>query len=117
VADVTVGLADAIAALREELLAAMAEGKDAAMRSGWRRLMMVRMSEQPPGLGSIALTVITRTPQETRHEAAWAQMQDELAALSSDSKHLMAENAGHYVHLDEPDLVVKAIQDLVRRTC
>ncbi len=42
-------------------------------------------------------------------------MQEELAALSSDSVRIYAERAGHYVHLDEPDLVVQAISDLVRR--
>ena len=38
-------------------------------------------------------------------------MQDELAALSSDSVHMTAVNAGHNVHLDEPLLVVQAIRD------
>ncbi len=42
-ADVTVGLADAIAALREELLSAISEGKDAAMRF---RLAPVELSLQ-----------------------------------------------------------------------
>lgn len=42
-ADTTVGLADAIAALRKELLAAMGEGKDAAMRF---RLAPVELSLQ-----------------------------------------------------------------------
>jgi pimeloyl-ACP methyl ester carboxylesterase len=30
--------------------------------------------------------------------------------------HVHAETAGHYMHLDDPDLVVKAIRDLVRRS-
>lgn len=42
-------------------------------------------------------------------------MQDELAALSSDSVHMTAVKAGHNVHLDEPLLVVQAIRDLVER--
>lgn len=45
-------------------------------------------------------------------------MQDELAALSSDSVHMTAVNAGHNVHnvhLDEPLLVIQAIRDLVER--
>jgi len=42
-ADAAVGLADAIAALRKELLAAVAEGKDAAMRF---RLAPVELSMQ-----------------------------------------------------------------------
>lgn len=42
-ADATIGLADAIAALRKELLAAMVEGQDAAMRF---RLAPVELSLQ-----------------------------------------------------------------------
>jgi pimeloyl-ACP methyl ester carboxylesterase len=42
-------------------------------------------------------------------------MQDELAALSPDSVHIEAERGGHYLHLDEPDLITQAIRDLVRR--
>jgi pimeloyl-ACP methyl ester carboxylesterase len=78
-------------------------------------LMVVRASGQPPGLGSIPLTVLSAARQAPRIGPTWAQMQDELAALSTDSEHITAPEAGHYIHLDEPDLVIKAIRDLVRR--
>jgi hypothetical protein len=42
-------------------------------------------------------------------------MQAELAALSSDSRHVTAQKAGHQIHLDEPMLVIQAIGDLVKR--
>lgn len=45
----------------------------------------------------------------------WRQMQDELAALSTESTHIIAEGSGHYVHLDDPELVIRAIKDLVRK--
>jgi pimeloyl-ACP methyl ester carboxylesterase len=61
------------------------------------------------------LTVPTRASSRKPDWYIWAQMQDELAALSTDSEHIMAGKAGHYVHLDEPDLVIQAIRDLVRR--
>jgi len=38
-----------------------------------------------------------------------------LAALSSRGEHRYAVNAGHNVHLDDPDVVVQAIRDLVDR--
>jgi pimeloyl-ACP methyl ester carboxylesterase len=79
-------------------------------------LMMARMRENPPSLGSVALTVLTRAPQGERHWQAWAQLQDELAALSSDSVHIHAERGGHYLQFDEPDLVIQSICDLVRRS-
>lgn len=70
---------------------------------------------QPPELDSIPLTVLTRASGTGESWPVWAQLQDELAALSTDSEHIHAETAGHFIHLDEPDLVVKAIRDLVRR--
>jgi hypothetical protein len=42
-------------------------------------------------------------------------MQSELAALSADSRHVLAEGSGHYVHLDQPAFVVEAIRELVAR--
>jgi len=78
-------------------------------------LMALLMSGQPPWLGSIPLTVLTRAPLPLLSEPVWAQMQEELAALSSDSMHVHAERGGHYLQLDEPDLVIQAIRDLVRR--
>ena len=38
-----------------------------------------------------------------------------LAALSSNCVHIHADRAGHYVHHDDPELVVQAIRELVRR--
>ena len=69
----------------------------------------------PPGLGSIPLTVLTRASSRKPDWHVWAQMQDELAALSTDGEHIKAQEAGHPVHLDEPDLVIQAIRDLVGR--
>jgi pimeloyl-ACP methyl ester carboxylesterase len=45
----------------------------------------------------------------------WVQMQEQLAVLSDDSEHIAAPDVGHYLHLDDQDLVVQAIRDLVRR--
>jgi hypothetical protein len=78
-------------------------------------LMAARMRGQPPRLGSVPLTVLTRARRPGREPEVWAQLQDELAALSSDSVHLHAETGGHYLQFDEPDLVVQVICDLVRR--
>jgi hypothetical protein len=78
-------------------------------------LMAARMHGQPPELGSIPLAVLTRTGRPGQEPDVWAQLQDELAALSSDSGHVHAERGGYYLQLDEPDLVVQAIRDLVSR--
>jgi pimeloyl-ACP methyl ester carboxylesterase len=78
-------------------------------------LMMAFMKGAPPGLDSIPLTVLTRAASTRWDWPVWAQMQHELAALSSDSEHIRAQEAGHYIHLDEPELVIQAIRDLVGR--
>lgn len=79
-------------------------------------LMATHTWGAPPGLSSVPLTVLTALRRlDQSLLPAWVQMQEELAALSSGSEHITAPGVGHYMHLDDPDLVVKAIRDLVRR--
>lgn len=47
-------------------------------------------------------------------DRAWDEMQDELAKLSTKGMHLKAEQSGHYIHWDQPELVVKTIQQIVK---
>jgi pimeloyl-ACP methyl ester carboxylesterase len=70
-------------------------------------------------LGDIPLTVLTRARTDSEASVpfeVWFPLQQDLASLSTDSKHVVAERAGHYIHHDEPELVVEAILDIVRRT-
>jgi pimeloyl-ACP methyl ester carboxylesterase len=75
------------------------------------QLLAATLSGTPPQLGSIPVTVITAG----REDPDWVQMQDELAALSSDGRHVFAEGSSHYVQRDDPELVLRAIRDMVRR--
>jgi len=45
----------------------------------------------------------------------WFELQGELAALSTNSNHLIAVGSGHAIHLDRPDLVVNAIEQIVTK--
>ena len=45
--------------------------------------------------------------------SVWMELQRELAGLSSRSTHLIGEESRHYVHHDQPDLVVDAIRQVV----
>ena len=74
-------------------------------------ILAAQLRGLPQHLGALPLTVISAA----NRWPAWSGMQDELAALSSDSVHMTAVNAGHNVHLDEPLLVVQAIRNLVDR--
>ena len=79
-------------------------------------LMATHTWGAPPSLDSVPLIVLTALRRlDESLLPMWAQMQDELAALSSESKHITAREAGHYMHVDDPDLVIQAVRDLVRR--
>jgi pimeloyl-ACP methyl ester carboxylesterase len=52
---------------------------------------------------------------EDQVEAAWRTMQDDLATISTDSRLVVAEDSGHDIHLERPELVTDAILDVVGR--
>jgi pimeloyl-ACP methyl ester carboxylesterase len=70
--------------------------------------------------GTIPIVVLThgkspsappgRETQTQELEKAWLEMQRELATRSPDSTHIIATHSGHYIHRDEPALVVDAIR-------
>lgn len=81
----------------------------------WELLTLARSQGQPPDLGSLPLTVLTSANHSWRGWTTWTRLQAELAGLSADNCHINAREAGHYVHLDEPALVVRVIRDLLAR--
>ncbi len=71
-------------------------------------------------LGNIPLVVLTAKSgfwvppvcvESIRKE--WLQMQKELVKLSSNSTHIITENSSHYINVDEPELVIDAIQNVL----
>jgi pimeloyl-ACP methyl ester carboxylesterase len=76
-------------------------------------------------LGDIPLVVLTQgdftvpdaygmSAEEVQQaQEAWYKMQAEVAALSSNGKQVIAEQSGHYIQLDQPDLVIDAIREVV----
>ncbi len=59
-------------------------------------------------LGDVPLVVLTASnPTSERVE-----QQDAVARLSSQGRHIVAATAGHWIHLDEPALVVEAIRSV-----
>jgi pimeloyl-ACP methyl ester carboxylesterase len=60
-----------------------------------------------------ALPNIT-TEQVTRIEAVWLELQRELASRSPQGRLVIAQKSGHYVQVDEPELVVQAIREVVQ---
>ena len=44
---------------------------------------------------------------------AWATAQDQLASLLPDARHVIAEESGHGVHVEQPELVIEAVRQVV----
>lgn len=80
---------------------------------------MVQSRELARPLGDMPLAVLTagsaNNPAFQREGAReiWFEMQRELAALSTNSKHVIADNSTHYIHEDEPEIVIDAIRWVV----
>ncbi|MEV1175259.1 alpha/beta fold hydrolase [Nonomuraea sp. NPDC049784] len=83
-----------------------------------RALNRLTMADQPlskGGLGDRPLVVLTRSPgnSDTVPEdwRRWHRLNADLAHLSANSRHVIADQAGHYIHDDDPQLVIAAIKD------
>jgi pimeloyl-ACP methyl ester carboxylesterase len=74
-------------------------------------------------LGAVPLVVLTAPHKERaddlaaglsdRFEEIWAEMQEEMAQMSANSTHVIAEESGHFVRHDQPELVINAILGLI----
>ena len=43
----------------------------------------------------------------------WFELQDDHLKLSTNSKQIFVQKSGHYVQLDEPQVVVDAVKELI----
>lgn len=66
-------------------------------------------------VGDIPLVVISHGHGifPPRFEEAWTRAQDDLAAFSTESVHVVATRAGHLIEYDQPDVVAEAIKQVV----
>jgi pimeloyl-ACP methyl ester carboxylesterase len=79
------------------------------------------------GLGDKPLIVLTHDPRaiapgglvpaqwEELTEPVWQQLQAQLATLSTNSKHIVVDHAGHNIQLEQPQVVVNAILDVIQQ--
>jgi pimeloyl-ACP methyl ester carboxylesterase len=79
----------------------------------------VRAARQAsPSYGKLPLIVLSQdfsqdqSAQGKQMAAAWDALQQDIASLSSNSQHSVAQRSGHYIHLDRPDLAITAIQSV-----
>ncbi len=82
----------------------------------------VRAAYRP--LGAIPIIVLThaasaRAPDETQQQRdaknrLWIDLHNQIAAMSTRGKRLTVENAGHYVQMDAPQVVIESILEVLR---
>jgi pimeloyl-ACP methyl ester carboxylesterase len=87
--------------------------KGASAAESWRQeftaLRRQRLAESHP-LGDLPLIAIERGKDG---DEAWHAQQVQLAALSRRGQLLRAEGSGHMIHLYEPDVVTRAIREVI----
>ena len=77
-------------------------------------------------LGNLPLIVLSHNPTwsinpnlspvlSEKIEQIWENQQNEYANLSSNSTHVIATKAGHYIQVDEPQLVIDAIRKVIAK--
>ncbi len=69
-------------------------------------------------LDSLPLIVLSagrdpKTPLQAQFRAVWAELQEELASLSSNVDHRVVEDSDHFIQFDAPEAVIAAVRDVV----
>ncbi|MFF0827060.1 alpha/beta fold hydrolase [Brevibacillus sp. NPDC003359] len=67
-------------------------------------------------LGNKPLIVVSGTLQPHHNPesmSAWIALHKELTKLSTRSRHIIVENAGHAIHIDQPNVVVDIVKDML----
>ncbi len=88
----------------------------AALQESAAQVLAARQAS--PSYGKLPLIVLSQdfsqdqTAQGKQTAAAWDALQQDLASLSANSQHSVAQHSGHYIHLDRPDLAITAIQSV-----
>ena len=85
-----------------------------AFRGMWQHLAAMpacsaNLTRETESLADIPVMVLssgTRTPQWLAADAA-------LAETSSNGRHVVSPRSGHWIHLDDPDLVIRAVHEVI----
>jgi hypothetical protein len=67
---------------------------------------------------NFAIAVLTGTRkllEGATFNRVWLETQKEMSGMSPNAKHLICDHCGHYVHKDDPGLVIDAIRDVMAR--
>lgn len=81
-----------------------------------RALRITRLGDMPLIVLSAGYGDAIPSLSDAENQKIWKELQveqSELAALSSHSKQIIAEQSGHFIQLDQPNLVIDAIREIV----
>jgi pimeloyl-ACP methyl ester carboxylesterase len=84
----------------------------------FKRLSAADQALASGALGDRPLIVVTRGPASKTRPGrlweAWYELQQDLARLSANSRHVVSESPDHYLNDGDPELVIGAISAVVR---
>ncbi|MFL9455963.1 MULTISPECIES: alpha/beta fold hydrolase [Nostocales] len=70
-------------------------------------------------LGKLPLVVLSQGSKDSQMSdekfQKWSSLQLNLTKLSLNSQHIIAENSGHLVPLDQPELIISAVHQLIKK--
>jgi pimeloyl-ACP methyl ester carboxylesterase len=101
-------------AMRTEgmLLQTSQRGIDAQNAEGLQRAADDAELQAAPSLGARSLIVLA-AEQNMTATPYWAEAQRRQAALSTNGRVIVATGSGHYIHWDQPALVIDAVRQVV----
>ena len=74
----------------------------------------VRSAGPFPNVPLVVLTGTRKLVEGPAFNKAWLETQQRLVRLSPQGRHEVCESCGHYVQRDRPELVVRAVREVVR---
>ena len=99
-----------VRAMEKEVLATTRSIRTMASEMEGLQASLNQASENRPRLGRKPLVVLT---EGRRRMEFWHAMQEQFTELSDDSEWQVVDGAGHFIHQDEPDIVVDAVRRVV----
>ena len=110
------GLEDDPALERIDFDASFAQLREAAAGHPLPPLPLVVLTRGLPASAEVPPEARSALPPDFPWDAfdtVWHALQDELAALAPGARHVVAAESGHYIQLEQPELVIAAIQQVV----
>jgi len=78
-------------------------------------MQQVRDTAAFPPVPIAVLTGTRKLLEGSTFNRIWLETQKEMSGMSPNGKHLICDHCGHYVHKDDPGLVIDAIRDVMAR--